>query len=99
MKNKKRIIDPESPPLTVEQLSSMRRVTPEEHARFRQMYINTFGKEPPVRGRPPKHQTNKYRDIHIKIHPKALEWVKAEAKRRGIGYQTFINNILLRRAA
>ena len=48
------VADPDNPPLTDEQLRSMRRVTSEEHARFRQAYINTFGKEPPVRGRPAK---------------------------------------------
>jgi len=100
MKMKKRtIIDPDNPPLTDAQLRSMRRVTPEEHARFRQAYINTFGKEPPMRGRPAKAPHLKYRDIHLKLHPKALAWARMQAKRRGIGYQTLINEILLRHAA
>jgi len=100
MKMKKHAIsDPDNPPLTDEQLRSMRRVTSEEHARFRQAYINTFGKEPPVRGRPAKAPHHKYLDIHLKLHPKALSWARAESKRRGIGYQTIINEILLRHAA
>lgn len=98
MKMKKHI-DPDNPPLTEDQLKSMRRVTPEEHARFRQAYINTFGKEPPGRGRPAKPLHHKYRDIHLKLHPKALTWAQTEAKRRGIGYQTLINEILLHHAA
>jgi predicted DNA binding CopG/RHH family protein len=31
----------------------------------------------------------------MRLHPQALEWAKAEAKRRGIGYQSLINEILL----
>jgi uncharacterized protein (DUF4415 family) len=87
------------PEWTAEDFKRARRVTPEEHARFRQAYINTFGKEPPARGRPAKAPHQKYRDIHLKLHPKALSWARAEAKRRGIGYQTIINEILLRHAA
>lgn len=97
---KKRKIDfSDIPELTKEQLKRARRVTPEEHLRFRQAYINTFGKEPPVRGRPVKAPHLKYLDIHLKLHPKALRWARAEAKRRGIGYQTLINEVLLHNAA
>jgi uncharacterized DUF497 family protein/predicted DNA binding CopG/RHH family protein len=91
--------DPANPPLSKTQLRAMRRVTPEEHARFQDAYVNTFGKEPPRRGRPRKSLSHKYRDIHLKLHPKALGWAQSEAKRRGIGYQTLINEILLRHAA
>jgi len=66
---------------------------------FRQIYKNTFGRLPPRRGRPPKKGADKYRSIHIRIHPKALEWARAQAARRGIGYQTVINEALLKRAA
>ena len=99
MNRKEKIDFSDIPELTKDDLKRMRRVTPEQHARFRQAYINTFGKEPPVRGRPAKALHQKYKDIHIKLHPKALRWAQAEAKRRGIGYQTLINDILLRRAA
>lgn len=90
--------DPENPFWTEEDFKRARRVTPEEHAQFRQAYINTFGKEPPVRGRPAKAPHLKYQDIHLKLHPKALSWARAEASRRGIGYQTLINELLLRKA-
>jgi hypothetical protein len=49
-----------------------------------------------ARGRPPKG-LDEYRDVHIRFHPGALEWAHAQAKQRGIGYQTFINELLLRR--
>lgn len=87
------------PELTAEYFKRARHFTPEERAMFRQAYINTFGKEPPARGRPAKASHLKYRDIHLKLHPKALSWARAEAKRRGIGYQTLINEVLLRNAA
>jgi len=75
-----------------------RKVTPAELRMFRKMYENTFGHKPPRRGRPPK-KTDKYKAIYIRLHPKALEWARAEASRRGIGYQTVINESLLRLAA
>lgn len=75
-----------------------RRVTAAERRVFRKAYQNTFGEKPPRRGRPPKG-ADKYRDVHIKLHPKALEWARARAKQSGIGYQTVINDLLLREAA
>ena len=78
--------------------SRARRVTPEETEMFRRAFKNTFGHWPPRRGRPAKQSHQKYRDIHIKIHPKALFWAKARAKKRGVGYQTVINEVLLSHA-
>ncbi len=75
-----------------------RKVTPAETRMFRKAFENTFGKKPPKRGRPAKG-ADKYRDVHIKLHPKALQWARENARRRGIGYQTLINEILLQRAA
>lgn len=96
MKIKKKDLN-EVPPLTHSQLRAMRRVTPEEHARFHRAYVNTFGKEPPKRGRPPKGD-DKYVPMFMKIHPRALAWAKALAARRSIGYQTVINETLLKKA-
>ncbi len=78
-----------------------RHITTAEHRMLRRAYKNTFGKYPPRRrrGRPPKRMADKYRDIHLKIHPKALEWVKMKAKQEGIGYQTVINEVLMSHAA
>jgi hypothetical protein len=33
------------------------------------------------------------------LSPKALAWAKKEAKRRGVGYQTVINETLLKATA
>ena len=78
--------------------SRARRIKPSELRLFRKAYTNTFGEPPPRRGRPPKGP-EKYRDVHIKLHPKALKWARAKAKREGIGYQTVINETLLAHAA
>ncbi len=78
--------------------SKARRVTPQETATFRKAIEETFHVQRPLRGRPPKGQ-DKYRDVHIRLHPKALSWVRAQAKHRGIGYQTLINELLLNHAA
>lgn len=77
--------------------SKARRVTPQETLVFKKAIENTFHIKRPVRGRPPKGLA-KYRDVHIRLHPIALEWAHTQAKYRGIGYQTFINEILLRSA-
>ncbi len=78
--------------------SKARRVKTEETLAFKKAIEKTFHVKRPSRGRPPKG-LDKYRDVHIRLHPKALEWAHAQAKHRGIGYQTFINELLLHRAA
>lgn len=88
----KTIRDKENPPFD---FKTARRVTPEEHAKFRQAYINTFGKEPPARrGHPFKKPADLYKHVHIRIKPKVLARVRAKAMKKGIGYQTLINQIL-----
>ena len=99
MNTKKNNIDHDNPPLTAAELKAMRPVSANRRAMFNRAYVNTFGKEPPVMGRPPKAANEKYRDVHIRLHPRALAWAKAEAKKLGIGYQTVINETLLHRAA
>jgi predicted DNA binding CopG/RHH family protein len=74
-----------------------RRVTPRETLTFKKAIENTFQIKRPSRGRPPKGPS-KYRDVHIRLHPLALAWAHYEARHRGIGYQTFINEVLLHRA-
>lgn len=46
-------------------------------------------------GRPPKSTQEKYKPTYIRFHPKIVEWAKAEADRRGVGYQSVINETLL----
>jgi uncharacterized protein (DUF4415 family) len=67
---------------------------------FKKAFKNTFGYlPPPRRGRPEKEAEDKYQDIHIKLHPRALKWARGIAKKRGVGYQTIINETLLRQAS
>lgn len=46
-------------------------------------------------GRPPKSENERYKSTHIRLHPMIVEWAKAEAKRRGVGYQSVINETLI----
>lgn len=50
-------------------------------------------------GRPAKKSSEKYLAISIKLDPKIIKWAKAEAKKRNIGYQTVINEELLKKAS
>jgi|NOAtaT_7_FD_contig_71_2165182_length_418_multi_3_in_0_out_0_2 hypothetical protein len=52
-------------------------------------------KRAPGGGRKPKQEGTLYVPISMRLHPKAFEWAKAEAQKRGIGYQSLINEILL----
>jgi uncharacterized protein (DUF4415 family) len=56
-----------------------------------------LGVKRPRRGRPPKG-ADKYQPISIRLHPDVLAWAKTEAKRKKIGYQTVINDVLLKAA-
>jgi predicted DNA binding CopG/RHH family protein len=71
-----------------------RRVTPEESQEFRAAIADQLGIKLRKRGRPTKEE-EKYESISIRLHPKALAWAKKEAEKRGIGYQTVINEVLL----
>jgi uncharacterized protein (DUF4415 family) len=72
-----------------------RRVTREENAEFRAAISDQFGMTLKKRGCPAKEPEEKYEPISIRLHPKVLAWAKNEAKKRGVGYQTVINEALL----
>jgi uncharacterized protein (DUF4415 family) len=72
-----------------------RRVTAQEVAAARSAITAKLGKPRPNRGRPPKG-ADKYAPVSMRLHPKIVAWAKREAKRRGIGYQTLINEVLLK---
>ena len=75
-----------------------RRVTAEEVAAARSAIAATLGKpRPRRRGRPPKG-VDKYTPVSIRLHPRVVAWAKREARRRGVGYQTVINEALLKAA-
>ena len=52
-------------------------------------------KRAPGGGRKKKSEDELYVPVAIRLHPKALEWAKAEAEKRGVGYQSVINETLL----
>jgi uncharacterized protein (DUF4415 family) len=72
-----------------------RKVTPEENEKFTEALTKQFGIKLRKRGRPAKDEEEKYEPISIRLHPKVLAWAKEEAKKRGIGYQSVINEALL----
>lgn len=74
-----------------------RRVTPEESQKFTEAISEQFGMKLRKRGRPPKDEDDKYELISLRLHPKILAWAKEEAQKRGIGYETVINEVLLER--
>lgn len=76
-----------------------RRVTPKETERFRQAIEDKLGVKRPKRGRPTKDPGAKAQPISIRLHPLILAWAKKEAKKKGVGYQTIINEVLLEKIA
>lgn len=74
-----------------------RRVTPKEVSAARKAIEANLGKPRPSRGRPPKG-AEKYAPVSIRLHPRVVAWAKREAKRRRVGYQTVINEVLIKAA-
>jgi len=74
---------------------SARRVTAAETEAARKGIELKLGVKRPRRGRPPKGE-EKYQPISIRLHPDVLSWARAEARRRKVGYQTVINEALLK---
>ena len=72
-----------------------RRVTPEESQKFREAISEQFDMKLRKRSKSAKNKDEKYELISLRLHPKVLAWAKEEARKRGIGYQTFINEVLL----
>jgi uncharacterized protein (DUF4415 family) len=70
-----------------------RQVTPEENQKFREAISEQFGIN--LRNRPIRSEDENYEPISIRLHLKVLNWAKEEAQKRGIGYQTVINEVLL----
>ena len=74
-----------------------RRVTAKEVAAARKAIAAKLGQKRRLRGRPPKG-AEKYKPVSIRLHPKIVAWARREAKRRAVGYQTVINEVLLKAA-
>ncbi|MCC6765630.1 MAG: BrnA antitoxin family protein [Deltaproteobacteria bacterium] len=75
-----------------------RRVTARETEAARKAIEKKLGAKRPRRGRPSKGAA-KYQPVSIRLSPKVLIWAKQEARRRGVGYQTVINETLLKASA
>ncbi len=75
-----------------------RRVTAREVQSARKAIEEKLKVKRPSRGRPPKAEL-KYRPVSIRMHPEVLVWAKKAAQRRGVGYQTVMNDILLKMVA
>ncbi|MEK7764785.1 MAG: BrnA antitoxin family protein [bacterium] len=97
MKRKRRLTDEEFLMKPFD-FKNSRRVTPEEVEAGRRAIEALTGKPRPPRGRPPIPPAERHRAVSIRLHPKALAWARREAARRGLGYQTVINETLLRSA-
>ena len=69
-----------------------RRVTPEEHQRFKAALKAQFESKL-------QDESESYESVSIQLHPKVLLWAKEEAKKRGIEYQNVINEVLLRQVS
>jgi uncharacterized protein (DUF4415 family) len=75
-----------------------RRVTRRELTAARKAIEMKTGVSRPPRGRPAKSEADKYKSTSIRLHPKVLAWARKEARKRGVGYQTIINEVLLEKA-
>lgn len=75
-----------------------RRLTAGEVEAGRTAIEKKLGGKRPRRGRPPKGE-EKSVPVAIRLHPRVIAWAKKEAKRRGLGYQTVINEALLKATA
>lgn len=67
------------PTISSDQGRTFRRVTEEEHDRFKR-----------ARGRPKKEVSEKTQPITLRIEPSLLEWVQSAASRRGLPWQTYL---------
>lgn len=76
-----------------------RHVTATEVVKARKAIEAKLGKKRKSRGRPPKPQAERYRAVSIRLHPRIVSWAKAQAKKKHVGYQTVINEVLLKLAA
>lgn len=75
-----------------------RRISAEEVSSARKAIEAKSGKKRVSRGRPAKPDELKFVATSIRLHPKVIAWAKKEAKKRGVGYQTIINEFLLAKA-
>jgi predicted DNA binding CopG/RHH family protein len=71
-----------------------RRVTPEEHQHFKAMVAKQLATQSDANT--VLNPEEPYQAVSLQLHPKVLTWAKTEAQKRGIEYQTVINEVLLK---
>jgi uncharacterized protein (DUF4415 family) len=79
--------------------SKARRITPAEVEANRKAIEAHTGK--PRRKRPgpaPTPAADRHQPVSIRLHPAVMKWARKEADKRGVGYQTVINETLLKKA-
>ncbi len=77
-----------------------RRITRAEVESARKAIEKKLGvKLAPKKGRPPNSESGRAEAISIRLSPEVMAWAKREAKKRGVGYQTVINQALERLAS
>ena len=75
-----------------------RRVTPEEHQRFKAAIEQQLGMK--LRDRPSVAQSSEhYESVVLQLHPEILSWAKAEAEKQGVVYQAVINAVFLQQVS
>jgi predicted DNA binding CopG/RHH family protein len=75
-----------------------RRVTPEEHQRFKTAIEQQLGVK--LHDRNPVVQSDEsYESVVLQLHPKILSWAREEAEKQGVAYQTVINAVLLQQVS
>jgi uncharacterized DUF497 family protein/uncharacterized protein (DUF4415 family) len=77
-------------------VAKARRFTPRELEENRKAIEAKLGVKRAKRGRPKKPPHEKYVLTRIRIDPRVLAWAKREAKKQHIGYQTVLNQHLVR---
>lgn len=75
---------------------SARQITAKEVAAATEAVKAQFEIEPPKRGRFTKDESERNEPVSIRLHPKVIKWAREEAEKRGVGYQTVINEALLK---
>ncbi len=74
--------------------SKARRAKPAETKIYRKAIEAKLGVK--RRGRPTKPAGQKLQSLTLRLDPRVIAWAKRQAKRQHIGYQTLLNQTLLR---
>jgi predicted DNA binding CopG/RHH family protein len=75
--------------------ANARRISESEVIAAEQAIKQQFGINLTQRKTSIKNETENYQSISIQLHPKIITWAKAEAEKKGVEYQTIINEVLL----